>query len=117
MDDNELITDEDIKAVEELDNPGGIALELLKELKVQNGIADKHNKRLCVIIGVLITLLAGVSLYHEYQWSQFDTISVDTQQGGNASYIGGNGDVNNYGENSSSQKESNEQEEIKGNID
>lgn len=117
MNDNKLQEDEDIKAVEEIDNPGGIALELLKELKMQNEIADKHNKRLVKIITILIFLLAGLSFYHEYQWSQFDTVVVDSKDGGNASYIGGNGDVNNNGKNSSPKEESKEQEKVKGNID
>lgn len=106
--------EQDIKAVEEVDKPDGIALELLKELKEQNKISDKHNVRLIWIIGILIAFITGISIFHEYQWSQFDKVVVDTQQGGNASYIGGDGDVNNYGEDSSTQEKVNKQEKSKG---
>jgi hypothetical protein len=95
--------EEDLNAVKETEQPDGLAMELLRELKEQNKIAEKHNLRLFIIIIILIVFLVGLSAYHEYQWSQFDTISVDTKTGGNASYIGGNGDVNNYGEDSSTQ--------------
>lgn len=101
------MNDDDIKAVEEVDRPDGIALELLKELKSQNAIADNHNKRLCILVGVLIALFAGVSIYHEYQWSQFETVVVDSKDGGNASYIGRDGDVMN-GTSSGTQTESDE---------
>ena len=94
--------EEDLNAVKETEQPDGLAMELLRELKEQNKIAEKHNLRLFIIIIVLIVFLVGLSAYHEYQWSQFETISVDTKAGGNASYIGGNGDVNN-GEDSSTQ--------------
>lgn len=95
MDVELLKDDEDINAVKECDNPGGIALELLRELKSQNEISDKHNKRLTFIIIVLILLLSGISIFHEYQWSKFDTIVVESKDGGNASYIGRDGDVDN----------------------
>lgn len=75
----------------------GIATELLRELK--NTIRKQW-----ILIVVLIILLSGTNIYHIYQWSQFDTIVVDSGSGGNANYIGNDGDVNNYGEGSSSQE-------------
>lgn len=79
----------------------GIAMELLGELK--NTIRKQW-----ILIVVLIVLLAGTNIYHIYQWSQFDTIVVDSGDGGNAGYIGNDGDINNYGEGSSPQKEESE---------
>lgn len=79
----------------------GIAMELLGEL--QNTIRKQW-----ILIVILIILLAGTNIYHIYQWSQFETVVVDSGDGGNAGYIGNDGDVNNYGEGSSPQKEKSE---------
>lgn len=76
----------------------GLAMELLAELK--NTI-----KKQWILIVILIVLLAGTNIYHIYQWSQFDTVVVDSGDGGNAGYIGNDGDINNYGEGSSPQEE------------
>ncbi|MCI9136541.1 MAG: hypothetical protein HFH48_03090 [Lachnospiraceae bacterium] len=76
----------------------GIAMELLGDL--ENTIRKQW-----ILIVILITLLAGTNIYHIYQWSQFDTIVVDSGDGGNAGYVGNDGDVNNYGEGSSPQEE------------
>lgn len=75
----------------------GITMEIFSELK----------KTICfqwVVIGVLILLLALTNVYHIYQWAQFDTIVVDSGDGGTANYIGNDGDINNYGEGNSTQK-------------
>ncbi len=86
----------------------GIAMELLGELK--NTIRKQW-----VLIVILIILLAGTNIYHIYQWSQFETVVVDSGDGGNAGYVGNDGDVNNYGEGSGSQeKESEKGAETKG---
>lgn len=86
----------------------GIAMELLGELK--NTIRKQW-----ILIVILIVLLAGTNIYHIWQWSQFDTIVVDSGDGGNAGYVGNDGDVNNYGEGSSPQeKESEKGTETKG---
>lgn len=92
--------EDDLNAVKETEQPDGLALELLRELKEQNKIAEKHNLRLFIIIIVLIVFLVGLSAYHEYQWSQYDKVVVDSKDGGNANYIGRDGDVHN-GESSS----------------
>lgn len=86
----------------------GIAMELLGEL--QNTIRKQW-----ILIVILIILLAGTNIYHIYQWSQFEAVVVDSGDGGNAGYIGNDGDVNNYGEGSSPQKEESEKRtETKG---
>lgn len=100
--------EEDINMVEEIEKPEGLAMELLHELKEQNDKADKHNKRLVAIIIILIMIVTGISIYHEYLWSRYETVVVDTKAGGNASYIGGDGDVNN-GENPSKETEEKQQ--------
>lgn len=76
----------------------GLAMEMLGELK--NTITAQW-----ILIAILIVLLAGTNIYHVWQWSQFDTVVVDSGQGGNAGYAGNDGDVNNYGESSGTQKE------------
>lgn len=75
----------------------GLAMELLSELK--NTIRKQW-----ILIVILIVLLAGTNVYHIYQWAQFDTIVVDSGDGGNAGYVGNDGDVNNYGKDSSPQE-------------
>lgn len=75
----------------------GMASEIFGELK-------KTIKFQWILIGVLIFLLAATNIYHIYQWSQFDTIVVDSGEGGYANYIGNDGDIN-YGESSSPQEE------------
>lgn len=84
----------------------GIATELLGELK--NTIRKQW-----ILIVILTVLLAGTNIYHIYQWSQFDTVVIDSGDGGNAGYIGNDGDINNYGEGSSPQKEEG-QEAVEG---
>lgn len=43
-----------------------------------------------VLVVALILALVGTSVYHIYQWSQYDTVVVDSGDGeGNANYIQG----------------------------
>lgn len=59
--------------------------------------SQEHRKSLwCIIrfqwilIAVMLLLLAGTNIYHVYQWSQFDTVVVDSGEGtGNANYVQG----------------------------
>ena len=85
----------------------GIAMEIFGTLK-------KVMFAQWIIIGVLIAIISAQSFYHDYKWSEFDTVVVDGGDGGNAGYVGNDGDVNNYGESSGTQKEE-RQEAIKGN--
>lgn len=64
------------------ENKDGLALELLKEFK-------KIIKYQWVIIALLIVIIAVLSIYNEYQWSQFDTIVVDSGEGGYANFVDG----------------------------
>ncbi len=90
----------------EQNGESSLAMELLQETK-------KTIKKQWILIIVLIVLLAATNVYHIYQWSQYDTITVDSNDGGNANYIGNDGDVNNYGEDSSAQEKEVEQSEVK----
>lgn len=93
------------KAVERHEN---LATELLGELKTVI-------KRQWLLIGLLTLFLAVTNIYHIYQWSQFDTVIVDSKDGGNASYIGNDGDVNNYGTNYGPETQAEQQAEVEGN--
>lgn len=95
------------KAVERHES---LATELLGELK-------RTIRLQWALIVVLIVLLAGTNIYHIYEWSQFDTIVVDSQDGGNASYIGNDGDVNNYGTSYGTETEEKQPAEVEGNAD
>lgn len=63
---------------------------------------DKNFYKVIILILMFIILAQGI--YHEYQWSQFDTIVVDGGEGGDANYIGNDGDINNYGESNGTQE-------------
>ena len=58
-----------------------------------------------VLIAVLFIAVVGLCVYHDYQWSQFDSVVVDSDGGGYANYVGNDGDVNNYGTNYGSEIE------------
>lgn len=57
------------------------------------GMVKSQNKRQFALIVILIALLATTNLYHIYQWSQYETIVVDTTSSGSAGYVEGE----NYG--------------------
>lgn len=88
--------------VEDFNNsvkPDGLALELLKELKEQNDRMDEHNKRLIITNRFLIAVVLVMVLSFLFYLSRYDEVVVDSD-GGYASYIGNDGNVNNYGESS-----------------
>lgn len=69
-----------------------LASEIYSDLKQE--IRFK-NKLIFVLIGIvcaLIIALAATNVYHIYQWSQFDTIVVDSgENGGDANLVQHNG--------------------------
>lgn len=80
--------------------------EMYSDLKKATKFKERIIYTLLVVISVLIISLACTNLYHIYQWSQFDTVVVDSGEGdGNANYVQGDntGGIFNDGE-SSSQK-------------
>ena len=72
---------------------------------------DERNDRWRnIIIIILIVLLVATNAMWLYAWSQYDysqtdefSVDLDAGDGGNANYIGNNGDINN-GESNSNQK-------------
>lgn len=87
----------------------GITSELIRSQK-------KVISFLIAIIIILIIALAGTNIYHIYEWSQFDTVVIDSKDGGNANYVGGENTGGIYnGENSGEKTQENEQTEIERN--
>ena len=58
---------------------------------------ERTIKRLIILIGVTILLLFASNAIWIYEWNQYDysDVTVDSQDGGNANYIGANGYINN----------------------
>lgn len=83
-----------IERKENTDN--SFMIDLIEERRT-----DKKFYRRIIIFLICIILVQG--LYHTYKWSEFDSVVVDSKDGGNANYIGNDGDIN-YGESGSSQE-------------
>ena len=65
-----------------------LASEMYEDLKKATKFREKLIYILLVVIAVLVVALAGTNIYHIYQWSQFDTIVVDSGDGsGNANLV------------------------------
>ena len=78
-----------------------LASEMYEDLKKATRFREKIIYILLIVIGVLVIALAATNIYHIHQWSQFDTIVVDSGEGnGNANLVQGDvgGDILN-GEN------------------
>ena len=65
-----------------------LATEMYEDLKKANQFKEKVIFWLVGVIVLLIVALVGTNVYHIYQWSQFDTIVVDSDQGP-ANYVQG----------------------------
>ena len=75
----------------------GIATMVLKELSVQNKRLDEANKRqqkTIYALLIMISLIVGgfVWFLSQYDFSYYE---VNSQDGGNANYIGNDGDIYN----------------------
>ncbi len=66
-----------------------LASEMYADLKETNMFLRKLLIGAFIVIGVLVAGLVGTNLYHIYQWSQFDTVVVDSGEGGNANLVQG----------------------------
>lgn len=67
-----------------------LASEMYEDLKKATKFREKLIYILLGVIAALVVALAGTNIYHIYQWSQFDTIVVDSGEGsGNANYVQG----------------------------
>ena len=78
-----------------------LASEMYEDLKKATRFREKIIYILLIVVGVLVIALAATNIYHIHQWSQFDTIGVDSGEGnGNANLVQGDvgGDILN-GEN------------------
>lgn len=90
----------------------GIAMEILGELKRQNERLEGFNKRIIAILIVVLCLwfsTIGGFVWYLSQY-EFTSYTVDSKDGGNANFIGNDGDINNYGESEGNQKNEKEQE-------
>lgn len=58
---------------------------------------ERTIKRLVIVLAITIVLLCASNFYWAYFWSQcdFSDVTIDSQDGGNANYIGENGVINN----------------------
>ena len=73
-----------------MDEKTTLASEMYEELKKATEFREKIIYILLVVVGVLVIALAATNLYHIHQWSQFETIVVDSGEGsGNANYVQG----------------------------
>lgn len=98
----------------DISTPETLASEMYRELKRANQYKERVIIWLCVIIGFLIAAMAFQGWYHIHMWSQFDTVVVDTGEGGgNANYVQGDnqGGIFINGKDSSSEEESGQGEE------
>ena len=94
------------------ENKSPLASEMYEDLKEHTVFLRKMVVGLLMVIGVLVVALAGTNLYHIYQWSQFETVVVDSTEGP-ANYVEGEntgGIFNGQGYSSSE-----EEREVQGN--
>ena len=70
------------------ENNGPLASEMYEDLKGHTMFLRKMVVGLLIVIGVLVAALAATNLYHIYQWSQFETVVVDSTEGP-ANYVEG----------------------------
>ena len=73
-----------------MDEKTPLASEMYEDLKKATKFREKLIYILLAVIAALVIALAGTNIYHIYQWSQFDTVVVDSGEGaGNANYVQG----------------------------
>ena len=58
---------------------------------------ERTVRRLIIVIAIAVLLLFASNALWIYEWMQYDytDVTVDSQDGGNANYIGANGYINN----------------------
>ena len=85
-----------------------IAFERIQSKDEQN---DRWRNIIIIILIILLVATNVMWLWYESQYDYLQTdefsVDIDAGEGGNANYIGNNGDINN-GENNSYQKENTE---------
>lgn len=65
-----------------------LASEIYQDLKKSNRFKERLIYTLIGIIAVLIVGMIGQGIYHNWRWSQFDRVAVDSQNGP-ATYVQG----------------------------
>lgn len=65
-----------------------LASEMYEDLKKATKFRETLIYFLLIVIVVLIVALAGTNIYHIHQWSQFETVVVDSTEGP-ANYVEG----------------------------
>lgn len=73
--------------MEEKDLP--LASEMYADLKKHDKFKEKVIFWLVVALIISVIGNIGQAVWHEYLWSQFDTVVVDSGEGGNANYVQG----------------------------
>lgn len=73
---------------------------------------DRQQRRMVIIIILLIVLLVASNIIWIYEWNQYDyvdteteSIDLDADDGGNANYIGGSGEIVNGSDKSNEDKD------------
>ena len=64
---------------------------------------ERHAKRLIIMLTIMLVLFFASNMAWLYVWNQYgyvdEAVTVDSNDGGNANYIGNDGDiVNGYGD-------------------
>lgn len=79
-----------------------LASEMYKDLQKHDAFKGKVIAWL--VVALIISVLGNIaqSIYHDWQWAQFDTYYVDGGDGGNANYVGGDNSGGIYNGESSS---------------
>ena len=65
-----------------------LASEMYEDLKKATRFREKIIYILLIVVGVLVIALAATNIYHIHQWSQFETVVVDSTEGP-ANYVEG----------------------------
>ena len=66
-----------------------LASEIYADLKASIHFKEKVIRWMAIIIVILVLALAATNIWHIYQWSQFETVTLDSGEGGYANYVGG----------------------------
>lgn len=75
--------------MEKEQNDTSLAFEMVKAVKQTNTILFRLLVSALIVILLEAVGLVGQAIYHDYQWSQFDTVIVDSEDYGSANYVGG----------------------------
>lgn len=66
-----------------------LASEIYKDLQKHDQFKMVVIKWLVIALTISIIGNVAQGMYHDWKWSQFDTVVVDSGEGGNANYVQG----------------------------